>query len=69
MEQIQCPKCRRIVLDTNEDGTRKLRSRMILFENGGTFALCPGCKSKVPVPISLDIPTSPTLKHVIMRNG
>lgn len=69
MEQIKCPKCSRIVLDTNADGSKKLRSRMLLFENGGTVAICPGCKWKVAVPVTLDIPTSRTLKHVIMRNA
>lgn len=67
--QITCNKCGRIVLDTLPDGSKKLRSRMILFEGSGTVALCPSCKNKVAVPVTLTgmEPTpSRVLKHIII---
>lgn len=56
---IQCPKCKRIIMDSSHDGGVKIRTRMLLFDHEGhAEALCPSCKTKVNVPIQLSAPIS-----------
>lgn len=51
---IQCPKCRRIILDSTQDGGFKLRARLLLFTpEGQAQAMCPSCKHTLDVPIVL----------------
>lgn len=50
---LKCGECDRIIMDKTSDGW-KLRTRMLLFERGGAYAICPSCKNEVPVPVSLD---------------
>lgn len=50
---IQCPKCSKNIVDVAEDGTRRLRSKLILFTEEGAVAQCPSCKERVPVPLTL----------------
>jgi ribosomal protein S27E len=64
---MKCPNCGRILIETNSDGTKKLRTRMLLFESDGTKAICPSCKAEVLVPVILMSPaTGQGIKHVIM---
>lgn len=51
---LNCPNCNRIVVDTTNDGGVKVRSRMIIFNGSEAHALCPSCKTKVAVPLSVD---------------
>lgn len=56
---IMCAGCGRILLDSTSDGGYKLRSRMVLFNSTGqaeAIAICPTCKHKVPVPLTLGDP-------------
>lgn len=66
---VHCPTCDRIILDTS-DGKRKLRARVLLFEDDGTIAVCPQCKMGVRVPVTLDgAQTAPSpLRHVILTD-
>lgn len=66
MHAIHCPTCDRILLDTAKNGTHKLRTKMVLFDGTKALALCPQCKTEVPVPVRLDA-QAPTLKHVIRK--
>ena len=50
---LNCPHCNRIIMDTTSDGGYKIRTRMLLFINNMAMALCPTCKTKIPVPLSL----------------
>lgn len=59
---LNCPKCNRIMLDATSDGGMKLRSRMVLFNADGAYALCPTCKTNVQVPLSLDSSNLPPSK-------
>lgn len=64
---VECPKCEKILMDTNTDGTRRLRTKILLFEATGAIAVCPQCKERVPVPVTLTGETERTpLKHVIL---
>lgn len=51
---LNCPNCNRIIIDSTQDGGVKLRSRMVLFNGDVAHALCPSCKTKVEVPLSID---------------
>lgn len=65
---LTCPKCNRIIVDTTNDGGVKVRTRMILFSEDGAYAICPSCKTKVSVPLSVDmskLPLSHAPKHFV----
>jgi predicted RNA-binding Zn-ribbon protein involved in translation (DUF1610 family) len=64
---IDCPKCGKHIMDTNEDGTKRLRSKVILFRDDGAVAVCPACKAEIPVPLTLNAPgISTPVKHFII---
>ena len=66
---MNCPKCNKIIIAIDENGTKKLRSRILLFEKDKTIAVCPQCKTKIIVPIILDDKTTKTkINHVIFPN-
>jgi len=63
-----CPKCNRIIVDTTQDGGAKVRSRMLLFDGSEAHAICPSCKTKVSVPLTIDaskLPHHEKPKHYI----
>ena len=65
---LNCPKCNRIIVDSTIEGGVKIRSRMIIIQDGRAQALCPTCKTTVEVPIAIDVsglPPSNKVKHVI----
>jgi hypothetical protein len=66
---VKCPECKRIILDSTQDGGYKLRSRMVLFKNGKAVALCPTCKSTVEVPVILGDVGEPPAKPKIIVNS
>jgi uncharacterized protein with PIN domain len=49
-EKILCPTCRRRLFSRNEDVVR-LRTRILVFENGNAFAKCKHCRKDVMVPL------------------
>lgn len=67
MNTIDCPKCGKHILDINTDGTKRLRSKLVLFKDGGTIAVCPICKSEVSVPITITSKdTKYNVRHIIL---
>ena len=65
---LYCPKCNRIVVDVTQDGGVKVRSRMIIFSDNEAHALCPSCKTRVSVPLSVDVsklPPATKPKHFV----
>lgn len=55
MIRLHCPRCERIVLDHQEDGTLRIRTRLILIPDlkEVMVALCPQCKHLIPLPFKL----------------
>lgn len=51
----QCPECGKNIIDLCEDGTPRLRSKIVLFTENGAEAKCPSCGHMVPVPIKLEM--------------
>jgi hypothetical protein len=67
---LNCPSCKRIIVDTTKDGGVKVRSRMILFNGSEAHAICPSCKTKVVVPLSVDtskLPHDTKPKHFVQN--
>lgn len=65
---LHCPECNRILIDMTSDGGVKLRSRMVLFQGSGAHAICPSCKTKVEVPLMVDVsklPQPTKTKHFV----
>lgn len=65
-------KCSRCQSDLIRDYGRKqkLRTNILIFENGKCFAKCLKCKADIEVPLTLDIPITPRvekkkLKYVV----
>lgn len=68
---LNCPKCRRIIVDTTQDGGVKVRSRMLLFNGSEAHAICPSCKTSVSVPLTIDasrLPDYTKPKHYIQTS-
>lgn len=67
---LNCPKCNRIVVDMTKDGGVKVRSRMLLFNGTEAHAICPSCKTKVIVPLSVDtskLPSPNRPQHFVQK--
>lgn len=52
VEQYRCPLCRRKVFSV-ANGTVRLLTRILVFENGTTLAKCKHCRNDISVPIEL----------------
>lgn len=52
-QALVCTACDTIILKSV--GTElKVRSKVLVFKEGGAFAVCKGCNSEVPVPLRVD---------------
>ena len=49
-----CSRCNDVVLKSFSNGELKLRSKVIVFNESGAFAVCKGCNTEIPIPITLD---------------
>ena len=65
---VQCPECKRIIMDSTQSGGYKIRSRMILFSENKAVAICPTCKTYVEVPIILGALPQKISKEKIVVN-
>ena len=50
---LRCPTCGKPLLVMRGADKHVLRTRIVIFDNGTSFAKCPSCKSEVAVPIKL----------------
>jgi len=66
---VQCPGCKRIIMDSTQSGGYKIRSRMILFSEGKAIAICPTCKTHVEVPIILGALSEKPAKSKLVVRG
>lgn len=62
---LNCPECGRTLMDKTSDGGMRLRTRILLFDDAGTLAVCPSCKTRVNVPVKIN-KNDRKLKHVIV---
>lgn len=45
--------CGEVLVKSMEDGTTKVRSKILIFRNGEAFAVCKGCGAERAVPLQL----------------
>ena len=67
--EMSCP-CGTLILKSYEDGTTKLRSKILLFKaHGGGVAVCRNCGREhvVPIRLSKSSPLSNELQHFIFE--
>lgn len=52
---VSCPQCGRIILDQQNDGSLRIRTRLILIPSRRevVIAVCPQCKQSVHLPLKL----------------
>lgn len=53
MEHLLICSCGEVLVKSSEDGT-KLRSKILIFKEGDTVAVCKGCGKELSVPVSLN---------------
>lgn len=53
---LSCPKCDRKIMDRQDNGTLRIRARLVLVPDlkGGIQALCPQCKEFVLLPLRME---------------
>lgn len=75
---IICSKCTRVLMDVLDDGTTRIRTRLLLVdEDGDVTAMCPQCKTHHKLPLMLSAKAdaekpktqSKRIKHVILKSG
>jgi ribosomal protein S27E len=54
MEHLLTCKCGEVVVKS-VNGTTKIRNKMMVFKEGRSYAVCKGCGSEVPVPVTLEV--------------
>lgn len=66
MVAIHCESCNKIIMDKNESGQTRLRTKLVVFGDR-TLATCPQCKHPNEVPIYC-FSSSEKVKNVIITN-
>ena len=62
-----CENCGNEVLKSYPGGKAKLRTNILIWEEGRAFCKCLQCHAEVPIPVVLELPTGRTLppgKHL-----
>ena len=54
MDHVLICKCGEVLLKST-DGSAKLRSKIVIFREGGAIAVCKGCGAELPIPVKLDV--------------
>lgn len=53
MKALCCSSCGDVVIKSSNDGT-KIRSKVLVLNEQGAFAVCKGCGKDIQVPLKLD---------------
>ena len=53
LEHLLICRCGEVLVKAT-DGEIKLRSKIIVFRDGKTLAVCKGCNAELPIPVTLD---------------
>lgn len=53
--QVSCPRCERIIMDQQDDGSLRIRTRLVIIpvRKEALIAICPQCKQHVHLPLKL----------------
>ena len=64
-----CPACGNEVIKSYPGGKCKLRTNIIIWEDGKAFCKCQKCHADVSIPVVLELPTGRKLKYYILEGG
>jgi len=62
-----CEACGNEVIKSYPDGKWKLRTNIVIWEDGKAFCKCAKCHSDVPIPVTLELPTGRKLKYYVLE--
>ena len=67
-----CPQCGNEVLKSypaqkGQGPKFKLRTNILIWEDGRAFCKCQKCHAEVPIPVTLELPTGRKIKHYIVE--
>jgi hypothetical protein len=51
---LECAECREGLIKSYPGGKKKLRTNILIFENGECIVKCPRCKADQRIPIKLE---------------
>lgn len=51
---IHCYKCRNAVIKKGADGKIRVRTRIVIFDNGAVEGICSKCGAQIPLPLKLE---------------
>ena len=62
-----CENCGNEVVKSYPGGKVKLRTNIVIWEDGKAFCKCQKCHAEVPIPVILDLPTGKKLKYYVLE--
>jgi len=66
---IHCEKCGNEIVKSYPGGKVKLRTNIIVWEDGKAFCKCTKCHAEVPIPVVLELPTGRKLQYYVLEFG
>lgn len=51
---MKCPACKRIIIDINDEGTVRMRTKLVLAKEHRMLIMCPNCRKVIEIPIKID---------------
>ena len=66
---MYCNKCGNQLIKSYPNNKYKLRTNIIIFENGKAICKCQQCHSDVVIPVALELPTNRKMKFYVLEKG
>ncbi len=54
MNALCCSSCGDVVIKSSNDGGTKIRSKVLVLNDKGAYAICKGCGKEIQVPLKID---------------
>lgn len=58
---LACSNCHELVIKGMGDNQQKIRTKVILIKNNAVMAVCKGCGSEIPIPLTFDVELAKSL--------
>ena len=62
-----CNQCGNEIIKSYPGGKVKMRTNIIIWEDGRAFCKCDKCHAEVQVPVTLELPTGKKMKHYVLE--
>jgi hypothetical protein len=63
-----CAKCGNEVIKSYPGDKWKLRTNIVIWQDGQAFCKCESCHADVPIPVVLELPTGRKLKYYVLED-